>query len=1073
MNDADKKADRLLQIEAMLLAHPEGMTQAEIAQRLNVNRSTINRYLPSLPKFIYIDEWDSYRLKIDRSAYLVNVRFSLHEATAVHLASRLLATRMERQNPHAASALRKLGTALEKLAPHISRHLGQSADVMDDAARLHDPNYLRSLEQLTLAWAECRKVRVWHRHMETGQVFDYVFSPYFIEPYAAGQSTHVLGYREPPGAIRTFKIERIERVEPLSKAYQIPSGFDPSDLLADAWGIWYTEAQPVTVVLKFHPQVAQRVRETRWHRSEQVDMQSDGSLLWRAQIAEPQEMLPWIRGWGASVEVLEPECLKQVLKREIQDLAKLYCIVENNEQQKEYYAHSKDGVHKTEWQKLIDHLKNTASLAVELGHDAGVSELAQVAGLMHDIGKYSDGFQRRLTGSSQRVDHATAGAREILSLFPTEHQKDMAHILAYCIAGHHSGLPDYGSVTDVGGEGTLLARLDADKTPLQDYNNYKNEIDTSSLSLPVLTLKRTKNPAFSASFLTRMLFSTLVDADWLETETYMNDGKKPRGEQENIETLCSRLNQFLLQFDNPQKAINQKRTETLKACLEKSGETQGIFTLTVPTGGGKTLASLAFALNHAVQHGLKRIIYVIPFTSIIEQNAAVFKNCLGNENVLEHHSNFDWLQLKRHVSAEVQDDETNKAYEKLKLAAENWDVPIVVTTNVQFFESLFANQKSHCRKLHNMAKSVIIFDEAQMLPREYMRPCMLAVQELVKNYSATAVFCTATQPLLQQFLPDVAGFTELAPDPQQLFDFYKRVHIRNVGTLSDEELLTRMNAQSQTLCIVNTRKHAKGLFDGLEEDGRFHLSTVMCPAHRKETLLTVRARLKNGQTCRVISTQVMEAGIDVDFPVGYRALAGLDSVIQAAGRVNREGKMSSGEIFVFESKSEHIRRTPTYIKQTAAAARSVLRDFSADPDSIEAIQAYFQLLDTLQDPKRASDAKEILTCFDNGHGFNFKTAAAKFRLIENNTVAVIIPFNAEALQLVEELRYSPYPVSTLRKLQNYTVNIYEQEYHALNEKGAISLAADLYAILENMDYYDPETGIHLLNKESGEAIFFG
>jgi len=613
----------------------------------------------------------------------------------------------------------------------------------------------------------------------------------------------------------------------------------------------------------------------------------------------------------------------------------------------------------------------------------------------------------------------------------------------------------------------LQARL---QKRIEDYQEYTQEIDTSKFILPdYIPIKPIKNYyGFSLAFFTRMLYSILVDADFLETETFMNYGAKPRGGYDSIESLCQKFNQYLQKFDNPVEAINQKRTETLKACLEKSAEKQSVFTLTVPTGGGKTLASMAFALNHAVTHGLKRIIYVIPFTSIIEQNAAVFKDCLGEENVLEHHSNFDW-EKQKHASS---DDETNQAYDKLKLAAENWDIPIVVTTNVQFFESLFANRSSRCRKLHNIAKSVIIFDEAQMLPREYMQPCMCAVQELVQNYGASAVFCTATQPSLKQFMPDMPDFIELTPNPQALFDFYRRVQVKILGKLPDAELLQQMNAQPQALCIVNTRKHAKGLFDGLTEDGRFHLSTLMCPAHRKETLIIIRERLKNGETCRVVSTQVMEAGIDVDFPVGYRALAGLDSVIQAAGRVNREGRKPSGDMFVFEPETEFIKRTPTYIKQTGDVARSILRDFSNDSTSIEAIRAYFKMLYTLQDGKRAFDVKEILACFDQSDGFNFRKAAEKFNLIENITVAVIIPYDDDAVGWVKELGYTPYPAATLRKLQGYTVNIYEQEFQALNERGAIGMVADTYAVLNDMSYYNAQTGIVIPARDGGAAIFF-
>ncbi len=317
------KAMRLLQLETLLLAHPEGLSQSEIARRLGVNRSTVNRYLPDLPAHIYIDVDDGGVWKIDRQAYLINVRFDLHEAMAVHLATRLLATRMERQNPHAAGALRKLGQAIQPLAPQISRHLRQSADVMDDASQRQDPVYLRCLERLTLAWAELRKVQVWHLH-EGGEIKAYTFSPYFIEPYAIGQSTHAIGWREPPGALRTFKIERLVRVELLRETYQIPGDFDPQELLADAWGIWYTGEEPVEVALRFHPRVARRVRETRWHRSETLEEQPDGSLIWRARIAAPQEMLPWIRGWGADVEVLAPENLREQIVLEVQRLARIY-----------------------------------------------------------------------------------------------------------------------------------------------------------------------------------------------------------------------------------------------------------------------------------------------------------------------------------------------------------------------------------------------------------------------------------------------------------------------------------------------------------------------------------------------------------------------------------------------------------------------------------------------------------------------------------------------------------------------------------------------------------------------------
>jgi CRISPR-associated endonuclease/helicase Cas3 len=737
-----------------------------------------------------------------------------------------------------------------------------------------------------------------------------------------------------------------------------------------------------------------------------------------------------------------------------------------------YYAHS-NGQDKSAWQKLVDHLYNTADLAAEFGNDAGISELAYIAGLFHDVGKYSIEFQKRLDGAAHLVDHATAGAREIVSLFQAQPHKVYAELLSYCIAGHHTGLPDYGSKADIAMDGTLLARRE--KKILKDYSAYKDELDVDSIRFRPVTIKLNRhNPGFSISFLTRMVFSCLVDADWIDTERFVLEGEKPRGQNASISELSNQFSQFLERFSHPKREIDRQRTEILKDCIQNASKEQGFFTLTVPTGGGKTFASMAFALKHAVKHDLKRVIYVIPFTSIIEQNAAKFREALGylgQQNVLEHHSNFDWEGRHQEL-----DDETNNATKKLKLAAENWDIPIVVTTNVQFFESLFSSKKMAARKLHNLARSVIVFDEVQMLPREYLKPCLLAVQELVQNYRVSAVFCTATQPSLQRFFKEDVQFTELASDPQQLFEFFRRIDVKDLGMQTDEDMSARLNAHPQVLCIVNTRKHAKGLFSRLEEDGSYHLSTLMCPAHRTETLRCIEARLKAGDFCRVVSTQVMEAGIDVDFPVGYRALAGLDSIVQAGGRVNREGRQKSGELFVFSPRTKFIRRTPIFIKQTAAVAESILREHD-DPAAVVAIEDYYNRLYGLHD-EHGFDVKGIVEYLDRGPNridFDFKTAAENFKLIEQNTVSVIIPYCDEACRWIEELKYTDYPFSTMRKLQKYVVNIYEGEFLNLQSTGVIQTIADRFQTLDGSwmrDYYHPMTGLILPERSCGEAIFF-
>ena len=737
-----------------------------------------------------------------------------------------------------------------------------------------------------------------------------------------------------------------------------------------------------------------------------------------------------------------------------------------------YYAHS-NTLETSNWQTIKDHLENTASLAINLGSDTGLSEFAYVAAILHDIGKYSQAFQRKLIGGKLQVDHSTAGAQEVIQLFKkTRNQELISTMLAYCIAGHHSGLPDYGSSSDIGMEGTLWARR---KKTLKDYQAYTEDIDYSKLVLPErIPIQPIKDYfGFSLAFFTRMVYSILVDADYLETESFLSPIGNERGGYENIASLCERYNSFLKRFENPTNPINIQRTNTLKACISKASENPGLFTMTVPTGGGKTFASMAFALNHANKHGLKRVIYIIPYTSIIEQNAAEFKQCLGDENVLEHHSNFDWGGEEISHSIEASDDRTNNAIEKLKLAAENWDIPVIVTTNVQFFESLFANRSSRCRKLHNIAKSVIIFDEAQMLPREYINPCLYSVYELVKNYGVTAVFCTATQPSLQQFLPEGIQTQELAPDPQKLYDFYKRVRVIKAGKLTDHVLIQRINEHQQVLCIVNTRKHAKGLFEGIVGEGRFHLSTLMCPAHRKKTILTIRKQLKQGKPCRVVSTQIMEAGIDVDFPVGYRSISGLDSIIQAAGRVNREGRQSSGDIYIFEPDSDFVKRTPAYIRQGAEVANNILRNYD-DPVCLQAIHDYYRMLYDLQG-KNAFDIKGILGCFEKGvdePDFDFKTASDEFRLIEDNTVSVVIPYDDDAKALLAQVKFSKFPASFSRKLQIYTINIYEQEFKSLQSRGVINTFGGVYAVLNDMSYYDAETGLSIPEGIGGEALFF-
>ncbi|MCB1821685.1 MAG: CRISPR-associated helicase Cas3', partial [Candidatus Competibacteraceae bacterium] len=501
--------------------------------------------------------------------------------------------------------------------------------------------------------------------------------------------------------------------------------------------------------------------------------------------------------------------------------------------------------------------------------------------------------------------------------------------------------------------------------------------------------------------------------------------------------------------------------------------------LTVPTGGGKTLASLAFALDHALRHGQEHIIYVIPFTSIVEQNAAIFRAALGefgNQAVLEHHSAF--------VDEQRQDrDHRRKSWEsreKLKLAMENWDAPIVVTTAVQFFESLFAARPSRCRKLHHIANSVVILDEAQTLPLKLLRPCVAALDELALNYRSSVVLCTATQPALQETDDPGKGFTgglcnvrELASEPQRLYASLKRVNVRHVGELDDAGLAGELRANQQVLCIVNNRQHARTLFELIhDQPGARHLTTLMCARHRSQILADVRQRLKNGEPCRLIATSLIEAGVDVDFPRVLRAEAGLDSIAQAAGRCNREGRQApeASEVLIFSAPDW---APPPELAQFAQVSREVLRQHPADPLALEAIDLYFRLLYWQRDGRDSElDKYAVLKRFQDGgiDGLPFESVARDFRMIESVQQPVIIPFDQEAQDVLDALKYADHVGGIARCLQPYIVQTPRQGFAALYGSGAIQPVAperfaEQFMILANPDLYNKHSGLYWDNPE--------
>jgi CRISPR-associated endonuclease/helicase Cas3 len=484
--------------------------------------------------------------------------------------------------------------------------------------------------------------------------------------------------------------------------------------------------------------------------------------------------------------------------------------------------------------------------------------------------------------------------------------------------------------------------------------------------------------------------------------------------------------------------------------------------LTVPTGGGKTLSSMAFALNHLRKHNLNRILYVIPYTSIIEQNADIFREIFGNKNVLEHHSNYDPKNEKS--------ESTDLLQEKLKLSSENWDIPIIITTNVQFFESLFSNRVSRCRKLHNLAKSVIILDEAQMLPTGFLKPCLSALSELVVNYGSTVVICTATQPNLNGLLDENIKPVEITRSPQELYEAFRRVHVTDLGDIDDSDLSARLNAHKQALCIVNTRKHAQKLYEQLSEsESCYHLSARMCPVHRRMKLKKIKNLLKEGAECRVISTQLIEAGVDIDFPAVYRTISGIDSVCQASGRCNREGKMASGEVYVFRSTEDYGKAT--HWQSRVAEIGSMIFDEWDDPLSLPAVDSYFEKLYSYEGDKL--DKKRILPSFEErlrDVAFPFEDVADAFNLIGNDTRDIIIPYDDKARSIIKQMQQTGFPGKYARNLQGYTVSIYVEEFKALERNNAISSIADRFFVLNKLkDYYSEDTGL-LNRKYNGEDL---
>lgn len=712
-----------------------------------------------------------------------------------------------------------------------------------------------------------------------------------------------------------------------------------------------------------------------------------------------------------------------------------------------YIAH-KDGARV---QSVKEHLEGTAERAGDFAEKFGKREWGYCCGMLHDIGKYSKEFQRKIQeNTNERVDHATAGAQVCNA------RGNYYQILSYCIAGHHAGLPDYGNTAI---SSSLCGRL---KKKICDYQAYKDEIRIPELDTEPIAFDKDRNMDFALGTFIRMLYSCLVDADFLDTELFMKNGDTGRNSGESMEILQNRLKNHISEWlkNTDEDTINGRRTEILNNCIREGKQKEGIFRLTVPTGGGKTVASLAFALEHAVKNHKDRIIYVIPYTSIIEQNAQVFREILGEENVLENHCNVDY--------------ESSEEFKPMQLASENWDKPVVVTTNVQFFESLFANKSSKCRKIHNIANSVIILDEAQMLPMDYLKPCIAMLQELVDSYSASIVLCTATQPALDSFFSKNELIKELCPRMEEQFSFFKRVNYQNLGKIRQDHLIEKLKKENNALCIVNTKKAAQVIYKELHGEGIYHLSTSMYPKHRKRVLKTIRERLKNSEKCIVISTSLVEAGVDLDFATVYRQIAGLDSMIQAAGRCNREGKreLSNSIVCIFDLEEFQIAQRQ---RQQIDVSKGILQDYT-DIADLKAITDYFTRLyhsrGTSLDKKKIMDEFQKMEC-------NFAKVAKEFKLIEENTKTIFINRELDAEELLQELRIKGVTKEKMRKAGQYCIQVYDNTqsentfFDKLNGAGMLRPIAeemqDFYELVDG-EQYSEEYGLDF-SLEDGIALF--
>lgn len=743
-----------------------------------------------------------------------------------------------------------------------------------------------------------------------------------------------------------------------------------------------------------------------------------------------------------------------------------------------HVARNRDGNWRTP-QTLQEHLEGTADVAEAFAVCFGSESWARAEALCHDAGKSRAEWQHYLTNISSysqaeeasnesasgqgKVDHSSYGAKFAEEMFPGL----SGRIISYCIAGHHAGLPDFKN----GGAASLSARL---------QNRNTSEIDPQCRAL--LQNCRLLPPPYKLlpqgldfSFWIRMLFSCLCDADYLDTEKYMDpDSFAERGHYLSLGQLRDRFNTYMDQKSRESAEkhpgpVHDWRQRVLSDCRNAAQLSPGFFSLTVPTGGGKTLSSMAFALDHAIKWKKSRIIYVIPYTSIIEQNAEEFRKAVGEdaaENIIEHQSNID----------------EEESTERSRLAIENWDAPVIVTTTVQFFESLFAARPGRCRKLHNIVNSVVILDEAQLLPDAYLEPILAAMKILAEHYGVSFVICTATQPALgkQDDFPKFPGLEknsirEIIRDVPGIYRALKRVRIELPddwnSPIKNADLAQRICAEgSSLLCIVPTKDGCRDLYKQVKKLSPgicYHLSDRMCAQHRSMQIEEIKEKLKAGERIVVISTSLVEAGVDFSFPVVYRAAAGLDSIAQAAGRCNREGELGPelGKVVIYVPERQ-IKQG--FLRKAADTTMELLKTGDRDPLDYSIYNDYFSRLYWKSTSLDEAKIMQALKPDTIDLGMQFRTAAERFQIIPKGQKDVLVPYG-KGTELIRELKAIGPKAGLIRKLQRYTVSVYQNEFEQLKKQGSLcevwpglfALSCEMQysgeiGLLINMDQANPE-----------------